>query len=49
MVNLWRAKTLIRQEGVSHPSPLPEGRGHVKLCPIRRHSRGEREDETTPK
>src|SRR5262245_19575998 len=26
----------------SRPNPLPEGRGHVKLCPLRRHRRGER-------
>src|SRR5215475_12225069 len=26
----------------SHPNPFPEGRGHVKLCPLRRHRRGER-------
>src|SRR5205809_1275668 len=25
-----------------HPHPLPEGRGHVKLCPLRRRRRGER-------
>src|SRR5438094_8024435 len=25
-----------------HPNPLPEGRGHVKLCPLRRRRRGER-------
>src|SRR5262252_1663583 len=25
-----------------HPNPLPEGRGHVNLCPLRRRSRGER-------
>ena len=25
-----------------HPNPLPEGRGHVKLCPLRQRSRGER-------
>jgi hypothetical protein len=25
-----------------HPCPLPEGRGPVKLCPLRRRSRGER-------
>src|SRR5262245_39026739 len=26
----------------SFGAPLPEGRGHVKLCPLRRRSRGER-------
>jgi hypothetical protein len=25
-----------------HSDPLLEGRGHVKLCPLRRRSRGER-------
>jgi hypothetical protein len=30
-----------------YPTPLPEGRGHVKLCPLRRRSRGEREGNTT--
>ena len=28
--------------GAPHPNPLPEGRGHVNLCPLRRRSRGER-------
>jgi hypothetical protein len=27
MVSLWHAEALIRQEGVSHPYPLPEGEG----------------------
>src|SRR4030095_9048151 len=27
---------------VPRPHPLSEGRGHVKLCPLRRRSRGER-------
>jgi hypothetical protein len=26
----------------AHPQPHPAGRGHVKLCPLRRRSRGER-------
>src|SRR5215470_6684510 len=47
---LWRDFALWRRSisylkglpGAPHPSPLPEGRGHVKLCPLRRRRRGER-------
>src|SRR5262245_60027514 len=33
ILSLWEA---------FHLNPLPEGRGHVKLCSLRRHRRGER-------
>ena len=42
MVNLLHAEAFIRQEGASHSYPLPEGRGAVKLAPLRRRRRGER-------
>src|SRR5262249_20618211 len=37
-----RSATSSTAHEAPHPRPLPEGRGHVKLCPLRRRSRGER-------
>jgi hypothetical protein len=37
-----RSQRKSSQRLVKAPHPLLEGRGHVKLCPLRRHRRGER-------